>query len=115
MNFLLSVLLSLSLGNPHAEKVNQPDVKPVLKNEKSVQLNLNYPEVAKELGINGKVRMKLEIDTRGKVSDAQVVFSPSPILTSTVKQHVKSLKFSPAQHQGKTVKTDILMDFSFQN
>lgn len=108
------MLLAASLwGTP--EKVSTPEFKPVLLFAEKTYQFIQYPDVAKEMNIKGKVRMKLEIGKDGKVTDYKVLNSAHDVLTNEVVKNLKNLYFEPACDHGQTVVSDIVISFSFGN
>jgi TonB family protein len=71
---------------------------------KYIAMNTNYPESAKEKGIQGKVVVKFRITSRGNVNGYQITKSVSPDLDAEALRVVKTItKFEPAVIDGKTV------------
>src|SRR5574344_1387924 len=71
---------------------------------KYVQSNINYPEVSKENGDQGKVMVSFTVGTNGKVSDAKVIKSVSKELDAEALRVVNaSPAWTPGKKSGKTV------------
>jgi protein TonB len=59
-----------------------------------------YPERAVEQGISGQVEVVFVITYQGKVSDIQVVRTPSPLFVNDVRRGVAAWRYKPAKKKG---------------
>jgi len=79
-----------------------------------VAKNLQYPEIAAENGISGKVFVKFVINTKGEVEDAVVLRSVDPSLDSeALRVIMSSPKWSPGKQRGKPVSVIFKMPINF--
>ena len=90
-------------GNPN----NAPDPKR-LRGKKP-----DYPELARQAGIEGTVVSKVYIDEKGKVIRVEVIQSPSEIFIEPVKQALYRSTFYPAKQRDIPVKSRIIVPFDF--
>ncbi len=72
-----------------------------------------YPQTAKELGIEGRVVLRLSIDEEGRVTDAVVVEEVHPLLDTAALQAARQLRFNPALDQGVPVASVVPWAFVF--
>ncbi len=72
-----------------------------------------YPEPAKKAGIEGRVILKVLIDTDGKVSQARILKS-IPTLDQAAIAAAKKFKFAPAKMDGTPVKVWMTIPFQFR-
>lgn len=72
-----------------------------------------YPTRERNLGIEGSVLVKLLIDEKGQVKDAQVLRGPEAFRQSVLSVAF-DWKFSPAQHEGRPVKVWGVKEVRFQ-
>jgi len=80
-----------------------------------VQANTNYPPVAQENGITGKVYVEFTIGTDGSVTDVKVLRSVDPLLDNEATRVVKaSPKWTPGMQRGKPVKVKYVFPVNFQ-
>ena len=71
-----------------------------------------YPQIAKNAGVSGLVRVKIVVDEGGSV--ANVVWAEGPMLLRQAAQDaLKQWKFQPTIIDGKPVKTAGYVDFGF--
>ncbi len=56
---------------------------------------VDYPLLAKEGGIQGKVLFKIFVDIDGNYVQHQVLYSPHPLLLAETEKHISILKFVP--------------------
>jgi TonB family protein len=71
-----------------------------------------YPQIAKNTGVSGLVRVKLVIDESGSV--ANIVWTEGPlILRQAAQDAVRQWKFQPVVIDGKPVKASGYIDFGF--
>lgn len=79
-----------------------------------VQSNMEYPAIAAENGISGKVIVQFAINTKGEIVDVQVVRGVDPALDKEAMRAVKmSPKWSPGKQRGKPVKVQYTMPVNF--
>jgi TonB family protein len=69
-----------------------------------------YPSKLIGSGIEGTVRLRLEVDERGCAHDIQVVKSVHPELDGAAKDAVKTWKFRSAMKDGKAVRVLVEVD-----
>ena len=73
----------------------------------------DYPELARQAGIEGTVVSKVYIDEKGKVIRVEVIQSPSEIFIEPVKQALYRSTFYPAKQRDIPVKSRIIVPFDF--
>ena len=73
-----------------------------------------YPAIAKQMRVVGKVTVDITVETDGSVSEVKVT-SGNPLLTSTVVGTVKKWKFTPfTGANGEPTKVITSLDFDFK-
>lgn len=70
----------------------------------NIQNLVEYPEVAKRAGLEGKVLLSALIDTSGKVIKVLIDKSDYPVFEESARNAVMKAKFTPARQNGKHVK-----------
>lgn len=97
------------------------EIKPSFKggdaNEFSKWVNerLEYPEIAKEKGIQGRVTLQITIDTKGRLSDVKVLDGVSEELDKEAVRVVsKSPRWKPGIQRGRPVKVTYTFPVVFQ-
>ncbi len=74
-----------------------------------------YPQIARELGIEGDLVLILLIDTDGKVNSVEVLSSPDQLISRKATEIIlSSWKFKPALNQGIPVKQKVKQKISFR-
>jgi len=77
--------------------------------------HINYPPVAAEKKIQGKVVVKLTISSTGQVSNAEIVQSVDPMLDAEALRLCKSLpRFTPARRNGQPVASTMTIPINFR-
>jgi TonB family protein len=76
------------------------------------KVNPEYPAMARQMRLGGKVQVDAYIDTDGKVEKVQVV-NGNALLTSAAVNAVKRWKFSPFTTDGKPVRAVAGFSFNF--
>jgi TonB family protein len=77
--------------------------------------SISYPESAKHLGIEGKVRMRLFIDEKGVIYKVEILKKLHPILDRAAAKAAKRAKYAPAQDQyGKPIKATSVISITFK-
>lgn len=80
-----------------------------------ISKNLNYPQIAAEHGIQGKVLVGCVIDVDGAIVDVKVVGSVDPYLDREAVRVVKLMpKWIPGKKDGKPVRVRMTIPIKFQ-
>lgn len=88
--------------------------EPAVEFRKYIGQNLQYPEIAAENGISGRVIVQFAVNSTGKVVDAIVVRSVDPALDKeAVRVVMASPKWSPGKQRGKPVKVLFTFPINF--
>lgn len=74
---------------------------------------IDYPPDARKAGTEGQVLLVLRIDARGAVTAVRVLDAPSPSLAAAAAEGARRFRFSPAQHEGEPVATEIRFTYTF--
>lgn len=79
-----------------------------------VTKHVKYPKYAKEIGIEGTVKVHFVIDKKGKISEAHVHEGVHPALDQeAVRVVLKSPKWKPAKKDGRPVKVSYTIPVMF--
>jgi periplasmic protein TonB len=73
----------------------------------------DYPAVARQLRIQGRVEVEVSIDPSGTVDSAKVL-SGNPALTGTILPTLKRWRFEPVILNGKPVHAIAILNFNFK-
>jgi protein TonB len=80
-----------------------------------LQKNLEYPEEAKEQGIEGRVFVQFNVYSTGVCGNFTVLKSPSPILSNAALKTLKKMpKWTPGMQNGKVVNTVMRLPISYK-
>ncbi len=104
------------------KKEEEPDVNAFVAVEKEpapvnldvIKKNIGYPNQAKELGIQGKVIIRVLVNKEGKPTKHVVVRSPHTLLTDAVTSQLYNLQFTPGIQAGKPVPVWVNIPFDFR-
>lgn len=80
----------------------------------SIAKNVHYTEIAKRIGIEGKVYIQALVDKKGDISEAKVVKGLLPELDEIALNAVMIAKFNPGMQRGKPVKVWITIPIQFK-
>ena len=72
-----------------------------------------YPPIAKQMRVSGKVGVEVTIDAEGNVENVKII-SGNALLTTSVVSAVKKWKFTPFMQDGAPAKTIASLDFDFK-
>lgn len=112
-----AVLLSLALGLGAVVAPAQTAPKKVSPSEAmgaiATKVQPEYPPIAKQLRIEGKVELQAVVAENGTVEDVSVL-SGNPVLTKPAAAAVKRWKFTPFTDAGKPVKALAPLSLSFK-
>ncbi|MBX3102572.1 MAG: energy transducer TonB [Bacteroidetes bacterium] len=117
-----------NVGNGSGDKVpvpvKEPDPnafvaverQPVAVNMDDIKKRIKYPEVAREMGLEGKVMLRIMIDEEGNPKKHLVLRSPHPSFTDAAVKEIYNLKFTPAIQGGKPIVfwATVPIDFSLK-
>ena len=73
----------------------------------------DYPPMAKQLKVSGRVEVDVTIDAEGSV-EAVKILSGNAMLTPSVVNAVKKWKFSPFTQGGSPTKAIAMLEFDFK-
>jgi protein TonB len=77
--------------------------------------NLEYPEMAREQGIEGKVFVQFTVYSTGVCGNYTILRSPSPILSNAALKTMKKMpKWKPGMQNGKAVNTIMRLPISYK-
>lgn len=79
----------------------------------SNEVQINYPEKAKAIQLEGTVTLSILIDERGVVRDATVVEGLMPEMDEEALRAIKGYQFSPAKIEDKSVPVRIRYAINF--
>jgi len=86
-----------------------------LELRKYIAQHIQYPEVAKENGIQGKVFIQFVVNQKGEVEQVKVVRGVDPSLDKEAIRVIKALpKWKPGSQRGKPVKVSFTVPINFQ-
>jgi len=77
------------------------------------RVNPEYPPMAKQMHLAGKVQVDAYIDSDGNVDSVKIV-NGNPLFTGAVTNAMKKWKFSPITANGKTVRAVAGFAFDFK-
>lgn len=87
---------------------------PATEFRKYIAQNLQYPEIAAENGVSGRVIIQFAVNKVGKVVDAKIVRSVDPALDKeAVRVVMSSPKWAPGKQRGKAVKVLFTFPINF--
>lgn len=106
---LTSIIIALAALVPAAFPGGQPAI------DKYIANNLRYPEMAKEIGIEGVVPLEFTIKTDGSVGTIKVVRMIDPDLEQEAIRLVKTMpKWTPASQDGTAVESVVTLQIPFR-
>lgn len=82
---------------------------------KFIMDNMQYPDLAREQGLQGRVYVRFVVNTDGTISNIEVVRGVHKLLDDEAVRVLKLMpKWAPGIQAGKTVKTQMILPFRFQ-
>jgi protein TonB len=79
-----------------------------------VQVQPEYPEVARKAGLEGRVIVAAVVDENGNVIQASIHSSTNSIFNDAALEAAKKMKFKPARQKDIAVKVKVLIPFVFK-
>jgi len=117
--FLLFLVIGITqngLFAQDAEKLSEwppSEAEPIPLNLADIRRSIVYPKEARDQGIQGKVLVKVLIDTLGNLEQYELVNSAHPLLVQAVVAKLPALRFSPARKEGLGQKFWVTLPFQF--
>lgn len=90
---------------------NMPELKGGLA---GLQRKINYPEMARKAGIEGKVIIQFIVNENGKVENPQVIRGIGGGCNEEALRVVKQAEFEPGRQRGKPVRVQYSLPITFQ-
>ena len=88
-----------------------PDRQTAMQN---LMQSIQYPDMAKRAGVEGRVIVQFIVDEQGNVTSPQVLQGKGAGLDKEAIRVVKQLKFKPGQQRGSAVKVKMALPINFQ-
>jgi protein TonB len=86
-----------------------------LELRKHIAQNVQYPEIAKENGIQGRVFVQFVVNQKGEIEQVKVVRGVDPALDREAGRVISSLpKWKPGSQRGKPVRVSFTVPINFQ-
>ncbi len=83
--------------------------------QRFVAKNYEFPEMARQMGLQGRVYVSFVIEKNGTISNVEVVRGVDPLLDDEAKRVIKNLpKFTPAKQRGRPVRVAYTMPFNLK-
>ncbi|MCR9172474.1 MAG: energy transducer TonB [bacterium] len=80
-----------------------------------IKENMNYPEIAKNSGTQGRVYLEFVVGNDGAISQVRVMLGVSPELDREAKRIIRSMpKWKPGEANGKPVHTRYRLPIAFR-
>lgn len=79
----------------------------------ALQDAIEYPEIAKKAGVEGRVIVQFVVDQDGNVQDPRVIREIHQLIDKAAIEAVKKQKFKPGKQRGKPVKVQMALPVIF--
>ncbi|MBN8498165.1 TonB family protein [Accumulibacter sp.] len=79
----------------------------------SIIRNVEYPELAKRMGIEGKVVVRVTVNEKGEATQVDILKRANSVLNEAAIYTIYKSRFTPAQHRGKNVISQITLPIQF--
>jgi protein TonB len=89
----------------------QPKLKGGLK---SLQQKINYPDMARKAGIEGRVIVQFIVNEKGQVEDPKVIRGIGGGCDKEALRVVKEAEFEPGRQRGNPVRVQYSLPITFQ-
>lgn len=106
---------------PEEEEEEEPEVFVVVEEMPeligglaALQQQINYPEMAKKAGVEGRVIVQFVVDEEGRVLDPQVVRGLGAGLDEEAVRAVQQAEFTPGQQRGQAVRVRMSLPITFR-
>lgn len=79
----------------------------------SIIRNVEYPELAKRMGIEGKVVVRVRVNEKGEATQVDILKRANSVLNEAAIYTIYKSRFIPAHHHGKNVISQITLPIQF--
>ena len=90
---------------------NQPEL---IGGMKALNEEVNYPDFARNAGIEGRVFVQFVVDEEGNVQNPTVTRGVHKLLNEEALRAIKQMKFEPGKQRGKAVKVQMSLPVTFR-
>lgn len=90
------------------------DMPELIGGLESLQRSINYPEIAKKAGVEGKVFVQFVVDEQGNVQDPVVTRGIGAGCDEEALKAVRQAKFNPGKQRGKAVRVKMSLPITFR-
>ena len=90
-----------------------PDVEPLIDVD-AIHRNVIYPEIARKLGKEGEVVLRVLISEKGSVSKIDVVSSTATVFEQSAIEALRNFSTNPAMNNGKPVQYAVYIPIKFR-
>lgn len=80
----------------------------------NLYIEIEYPEKAREQGIQGQLKLEFTVEPDGSVNRIEVIESLHPLCDSAAVEGVRSVNFVPAKHNGKAIPVRMTLPVHFR-
>jgi len=87
------------------EWTEEPQIKRIVRPE--------YPDLARQAGIEGIVRARVEIDEKGRVTGVEIIDSPSVVFDGPAIEALFRFEFYPARQHDRPVSCSLIVPLRF--
>ncbi len=86
----------------------------IIGGQRALYSKIKYPEIAQDIGIEGRVMVQFIVDKQGNVTNPEIIRGVHPKLDEEVLRVIKLVKFSPGVQNGILVKVKMVQSVSFK-
>ena len=79
-----------------------------------LQERVEYPDMARQAGVEGTVFVQFVVDERGRVLDPVAIRSPNDLLSRAAIEAVRTCEFVPGRQRGVPVRVRFTIPVKFQ-
>lgn len=72
-----------------------------------------YPEIAKKMGLEGKVFIEIDVDSIGNVCNARILSSSNEVFNEHALRAARRLRFKPAEARGRAISVRVTWPIVF--
>jgi TonB family protein len=80
---------------------------------KDISKRVQYPELSKNLGIQGKVLVRFAVDEKGEITDEDILMGVNSELNLEAIRVISTLRFKPGSYDGEAVKVYYMVPLNF--
>jgi len=112
--FIQEIDIQNAYGGRKTPAYNLGQRNPITLNLNELKLEVGYPQLARDAGIQGQVLLRVLVNEKGEYVRHEVLSEIHPILTEAIEKHIHKLRHTKAIQEAKAIEFWAYVPFNFR-